>query len=100
MYDQEQGVQAQPQAQLVAQQPGNAEVLSAIHVLSQSLDAKVESACKRRRLSDVPTFKGEGRIWSLVEAAILNIDNLDVDAAKVNLTSASAEIKNRRLGRG
>ncbi len=90
------------------QQPnlGNQEVLQAIQALTNTLDVRVESACKKQRLSaDVPTFKREGnkqqynhceKILSLVEQATQSIDSLDIDCTKAILSDIAQLVKNRQ----
>jgi hypothetical protein len=65
----------------------------------------VESACKKQRLTDAPTFKREGnqqqythseKVLSSVESALQSIDSIDVDGAKASLKLAVKTIKERQ----
>ena len=83
---------------------GNQEILQAIQALTNSLDVRVESACKKQQLSaDVPTFKREGnkqqynhceKVLSLVEQAAQSIDSIDI--AKACLTDIKKLVKERQ----
>ena len=84
---------------------GNQQILQAIQALTSSIDSRVESACKKQRLVDTPTFKREGnqqqfshceKVLNLVESSLHNIDTLDVDQAKINLEEAVKTIKERQ----
>ena len=81
------------------------QILEAIQSLKNSLDSRVESACKRQRLTEPPSFKREGnkqqfnhseKLLSLAEYAIRNIDALDIPSAKENLNQVVKELKDRQ----
>ncbi|XP_038071245.1 uncharacterized protein LOC119740116 [Patiria miniata] len=84
---------------------GNQEILQAIQALTNSIDSKVQSACKKQKLTDTPTFKRDGnqqqfshceKVLTLIETSLQNIETLDLDEAKSNLKEAIKATKERQ----
>ena len=85
---------------------GNQYILRAIQALTNSLDSRVESVCKKQRLAiNVPNLKREGnqqqykhceKTLMLVETALQSIESLDIEEAKKNLKAAIEGIKERQ----
>ncbi|XP_038064952.1 nephrin-like [Patiria miniata] len=84
---------------------GNQEILQAIQALTNAIDSKVQSACKKQKLTDTPTFKRDGnqqqfshceKVLNLIKTSLQNIETLDLDEAKSNLKEAIKATKERQ----